>query len=72
MNLAHIHPGDRVLADVKGRVFEAVVIRKEEGLLHVEPDSRNVTWRTLSARQVKRHVPAPRFDHARSNVTRGP
>lgn len=72
MNLRPINPGDRVQCNVKGRVFWATVEGKEDGALRVEPDSRNVTWRVLRARQVLKREPAARFDHAKTHVTRGP
>lgn len=55
MTLAGIRPGDLVRCDVKGRVFLAAVEGVAGRQLHVRPESRNVTWRTVSARQVVAH-----------------
>lgn len=55
MNLAGIEPADIVLVDKNGREFYATVTEKDEGGLRVRPHSRNVTWFTASAREVKGH-----------------
>ena len=66
MRLRSVHPGDVVLANHKGRIFYARVVGHERaGVLRVEPLERNVTYRTVRAREVVDHwtrASAPRDD----------
>ena len=56
MRLRSVHPGDVVLANHKGRVFYARVVGHERaGVLRVEPLERNVTYRSVRAREVVDH-----------------
>ena len=56
MRLRSVHPGDVVLANHKGRVFYARVVGHERaGVLRVEPLERNVTYRSVKAREVVDH-----------------
>lgn len=56
MNLQGIRAGDLVACDVKGRVFIARVegVPAPDGL-PVEPITKGVTYRTVTARQVTEH-----------------
>lgn len=56
MNLATIHPGDRIEANVRGVRFTARVLDKDRDLLKIEPEEKWATWRSLSARAVVRKV----------------
>lgn len=54
MNISSVQAGDIVQADVKGRIFHAVV--SEVGAdLEVEPLQKGVTWRHVTSRQVIGH-----------------
>jgi hypothetical protein len=56
MRLRSVHPGDVVLVNHKGRVFYARVVGHERaGVLRVEPLERNVTYRSVKAREVVDH-----------------
>jgi hypothetical protein len=56
VRLRSVHPGDVVLANHKGRIFYARVVGHERaGVLRVEPLERNVTWRSVKAREVVDH-----------------
>lgn len=56
MNLAGIKAGDIIKADVKGRVFHAVVAGAPDvDGLPVDPIQRGVTYRTVTAHQVTDH-----------------
>jgi hypothetical protein len=56
VRLRSVHPGDVVLANHKGRVFYARVVGHERaGVLRVEPLERNVTYRSVKAREVVDH-----------------
>jgi hypothetical protein len=56
VRLRSVHPGDVVLANHKGRIFYARVVGHERaGVLRVEPLERNVTYRTVRAREVVDH-----------------
>jgi hypothetical protein len=52
MTLGAVQPGDIVLADRKGRRFYAVVTRKGQRELKVEPIDRRVTYHQVKAREV--------------------
>lgn len=54
-SLTTIKQDDIIEADVKGRRFIAHVQAKQHGKLQVRPLDRGVTFRTVTARQVKRH-----------------
>jgi hypothetical protein len=55
MRLASVKTGDIVGCDVRGQSFLAFVDRREDGLLEVEPIKRGITYRRVTARQVKHH-----------------
>lgn len=55
MKLEGIHSGDLVFVDIKGRRFHAYVDITGEGFLHVTPIERNITYRSVSARDVLVH-----------------
>ena len=55
MRLGDLKPGDRVEANVKGRVFEAPVLELRKGEAIVEPPP-GFTYRHLTARQIRRRV----------------
>ena len=56
MRLRSVHPGDVVLVNHKGRVFYARVSGHERaGVLRIEPLERNVTYRSVKAREVVDH-----------------
>lgn len=57
MNISGVKPGDIVHADVLGRKFYALVDGPidSEGVLPVHPISHNISYRHLTARQVKEH-----------------
>ncbi len=56
MRLRSVHPGDVVLANHKGRIFYARVVgHQRAGVLRIEPLERNVTWRSVKAREVVDH-----------------
>jgi hypothetical protein len=56
MRLRSVQPGDIVLANHKGRLFYARVSGHERsGVLRIEPIERNVTWRSVKAREVVEH-----------------
>lgn len=59
MELAKIKPGDYVEGVRLGVHFEARVIHKRKGVLDVEPSSPNITYRTLTARQVLHKLSDP-------------
>lgn len=51
-----LRPGLRVQCNVKGRVFEATLIERDEqvrGGWRVEPDSSNVTYYHVRGRDIK-------------------
>lgn len=54
MNISSVQVGDMIQADVKGRIFHAIVV--EVGAdLEVDPIERGVTWRHITSRQVIGH-----------------
>jgi hypothetical protein len=55
MELATVRPGDIVRVDKKGRVFEAFVLAKRDGVLEIEPIQRGISYTTASAREVVGH-----------------
>jgi hypothetical protein len=56
MRLRSVQPGDVVLVNHKGRVFYARVAGHERvGVLRIEPLERNVTYRSVKAREVVDH-----------------
>ena len=55
MQLATVKPGDIVRVDKKGRVFEAFVLAKRDGVLEIEPIQRGISYTTASAREVICH-----------------
>jgi hypothetical protein len=70
MKLEGIHSGDLVLVDIKGRRFHAYVDIAGDGHLHVTPIERNISFRSVNARDVIVHWRrrgAPRARGARRN-----
>jgi hypothetical protein len=55
MQLASVRPDDIVRVNKKGRVFEAFVLAKRDGVLEIEPIPGGVSYTTASAREVIRH-----------------
>lgn len=55
MKLQSIRPGDIVGCDVRGQRFLAMVEAREAGAVSVDPIKRGVTYRRVTARQVKEH-----------------
>ena len=55
MQLPSVRPDDIVRVNKKGRVFEALVLRKHKGRLEIEPLQRGITYTTASAREVICH-----------------
>jgi hypothetical protein len=55
MQLATVRPGDIVRVDKKGRVFEAFVLAKSDGVLEIDPIPRGISYTTASAREVICH-----------------
>lgn len=60
MKLALQPPGDEVEVDILGRVFSARVTGNPAGgTVPIEPTVRNVSYRRVRARQVKRVFSSP-------------
>ena len=58
--MKQIEPGDRVLVDKRGTLFEAIVTEKlASGGILFEPCRGWVTYRTASAREVIRRLDPP-------------
>jgi hypothetical protein len=55
MQLATVRPGDIVRVDKKGRVFEALVLAKRDGVLEIEPIPRGISYTTASSPEVICH-----------------
>lgn len=55
MRLQSIRPGDIVGCDVRGQRFLAMVQGRENGTVDVDPIKRGVTYRRVTARQVREH-----------------
>lgn len=56
MTLERVHTGDVVTCNVRGRLFIAKVTAKEPGALVVEPVTRGITYRRVTARQVLKRM----------------
>jgi hypothetical protein len=52
MTLGGVKSGDIVLCDRMGRVFYAIVVKRHERELEVEPIDSRVTYRRVKAREV--------------------
>jgi hypothetical protein len=55
MSLAGVREGDIVECDIRGRVFHAIVLRKERGKLGIRPITAGITYTTVTATQVVAH-----------------
>lgn len=57
MTTTKLKLGDRIMANVRGRCFEAIFqTRDDDGFIWVEPVSSNVSHRRLTPRQIERRV----------------
>lgn len=58
MQARSLHPGDRVIVDRKGFVFEATVVSAKPGgyVRLTDPKPRSITWQFVSPRYVKRKL----------------
>lgn len=60
MRTAHLQPGTEVEVDVRGRVFSARVTGNPAGgIVPILPSVRNVSYRRVRARQVRRVLSPP-------------
>lgn len=55
MNLTPIKSDDIVKCDVRGRLFYAIVIERENGTLEILPITSNITYTRVKAREVVEH-----------------
>lgn len=65
MNLTAVEPGDVIKADVRGRVFYALVDEKRtvtgsQTVIKVTPITKNISYYHLEANQVTDHWKKPR------------
>lgn len=56
MNLARINEGDMVQINIRGRVFDAVVVKKEPGIVRFVPTHKNITHFHARSNQVKKLI----------------
>jgi hypothetical protein len=55
MTLSGIRQGDIILCDVRGRIFHAEALGRDDQGLHVRPLQPNITYRHVTARQITKH-----------------
>lgn len=55
MTLSRIHGGDIVRVDIKGRIFLAFAVGREDDVLVIEPVDRRMTYTRATSRQIIAH-----------------